>query len=422
MIRVTDLMKNNSLIRNVNRHQYEMDKVQNQLATGKRIQSPSDDPSGAAAQMFFQTRVTELDQFENNITTAQSRLNHTDGELANVTDIMQRIRELSIQASNGIYQGDNGFELRKVIASEIDQHLRSLIEIANSMDATGKPLFGGHTVENPPFKVVTANIRDLKGLEIPDQIVGIEYNGDMGKRLHEVERDQYIDVNIPGNKAFWGTNMSLTGSVDTSGYSAQTDQSFRIDGTEIHVVAGDTIDDIIDKINNAGINVKANRIGQDYMSLHTESPHQIWLEDLQSGSVLQDLGLISNDNPNPPSNYASSATVTGESLFDVVIKLRNDLYQADQLEIGGRDIANIDSAMENILHQRATVGARQNRLENHIKRVSWDKTYMTELLAKTEGVDVPETIMNLKWLETVHQYALNVGSRIIRPTLMDFLR
>lgn len=47
---------------------------------------------------------------------------------------------------------------------------------------------------------------------------------------------------------------------------------------------------------------------------------------------------------------------------------------------------------------------------------------MTELLASNEGIDVAETVMNLKWIESVHSYALNVGARIIKPTLMDFLR
>jgi flagellar hook-associated protein 3 FlgL len=45
-----------------------------------------------------------------------------------------------------------------------------------------------------------------------------------------------------------------------------------------------------------------------------------------------------------------------------------------------------------------------------------------ELLAKTEGIDYPEMIMNFKWLESVHQYALSVGAKTIKPTLMDFLR
>ena len=168
--------------------------------------------------------------------------------------------------------------------------------------------------------------------------------------------------------------------------------------------------------------MKASKIGADNISLHTSSPHQIWLEDMEGGTALRDIGLISSDKSEPPNNFAETARVTGSSVFDVLIKFRDDLIAGDQLEISGRDLGNLDSAMENVLRFRAEVGARQNRLEQHDKRVAWDKTYMQELLTKSEGIDVPETIMNLKWLESVHQYALNVGSRIIKPTLVDFIR
>ncbi len=422
MMRVTDLMKTNSLVRNLNRQQYEMDKVQNQLATGQKIEKPSDDPGVATNQMFFRSRLKELGQFGENVYNSADRLKLMDGELARVTDILQRIRELTVQASNGIYQGDDGFELKEAIASEVDQHLRALIEIANGRDAVRRPLFGGHVVEQEPFRVIHATVPGLKGLENQEQIVRVEYRGDIGSQMREVERDQYIDVNIPGNRVFWGTNMTVTGGVDTSEYVSTADQSFKIDGTEIRVAAGDTVNDIIDKINRSGIEVKASRIGQDFLSLHTTTPHQIWLEDAEGGTVLRDLGLVNPSETEPPANYAADARGSGMSLFDVVIKLRNDLMAADQLEISGRDLGNLDEALDNVLRYRSQVGARENRLEEHDKRIAWDKTYMTELLSKSEGIDVPETIMNMKWLESVHQYALNVGSRIIRPTLMDFLR
>lgn len=422
MIRTTDIMKNNNLVQNLGRHSYEMDKVQNQLATGKKIRSPADDPSAATNQMYFRTRVAELNQFEINLVDAKSRLDHVDGELASVTDILQRVRELTVQAANGTYQGDDGFELKNAIAKEIDQHLRGMIEIANGRDATGRPLFGGHVTERLPFEAIEANLPGLKGVDVKNWITTVQYRGDIGRQLHEVERSQYIDTNIPGNKAFWGTNMTLTSNVDASGYTAASEQSFRIDGVEIRVSSGDSMDDIIDKINNSGLEVQASRVGQDNLSLHSTSPHQIWLEDSEGGTVLRDLGLINDQNPNPPNNYSQSAVVSGASMFDVLIKLRNDLLTKDQLEIGGRDIANIDETLKNVLRYRAEIGARQNRVEEHTKRVSWDNTHMQELLAKSEGIDFSEAVVKLKWLETIHQYALNVGSRIISPQLMDFLR
>ncbi len=422
MIRTTDIMRNSGVLKNIQRHQYEMDKTQNQLSTGQKISKPSDNPGAATNLMYFRTRVSELDQFGNNINYAKDRLNHIDGNLASATEIMQRIRELTVQAANGIYQGDNGFELKKVIAEEIDQHLRQLIELANGKDASGRPLFGGFVTENNPFEVIQSSLPGLKGLDLPAQITSVQYQGDTGQRLTETDRGQYIDVNVPGNKAFWGTNMTVTGAVDTSGYRATTDQSFKINGTEIRVTAGDTVNDVIDKINSSGLELRASRIGQDYLSLHTTSPHQIWLEDSEGGTVLRDLGLVNGMDSRPPNNYAETASVSGMSLFDVVIKLRNDLYSADQLEIGGRDLGLIDETMENLLRHRSDAGARISRLEEAEKKTAWDQAYTTELLSKTEGVDFAETIMNLKWQETVHQYALNTGSRVIRQTLLDFLR
>lgn len=422
MMRITDIMKNSQLVRNVTRHQMEMDRVENQLATGQRIRRPADDPSGATNQMYFRTRVSELEQFENNLTNAQSRLNHMDGQLGSLTEIMQRVRVLAVQASNGIYQGDDHFELRNAIAREVDQHLRQMIQTGNGRDATGRYLFSGHQAEEEPFETLQASVPGLTGLGTENMITAVRYRGDIGMQLREVERGQYIDVNLPGNRVFWGTNMTVTSSQDGSGYVADREQVFRIDGVDIRVAAGDTIDDIIDKINNSNIEVKASKVGQDSLSLHTTSPHEIWLEDVGDSTALRDLGMINEGHSEPPGNYAESARVSGRSVFDLMIKLRDDLMAGDQLEISGNDLANLDEALNNLLRYRAEIGARQNRVEEHDRRVSWDQTFMTELLAKSEGVDVPEAIIDLKWLETVHQYALNIGARIIRPQLMDFLR
>ena len=70
----------------------------------------------------------------------------------------------------------------------------------------------------------------------------------------------------------------------------------------------------------------------------------------------------------------------------------------------------------------ATVGAKQNRIEQLAKRSENEKANVAEMLSKTEGIDYAETIMNFKWLESVHNYALAVGAKTIRQTLMDFLR
>jgi len=421
-MRITGQMTSNSLVKTLNRHQSDLDEIQTQIGTGMKIRKPSDDPGIATNQMYFRTRLHELEQFGRNLDDGKSRLDQADGALSTVTDILQRVRVLTVQASNGIYQGDKGFELEVAIGKEIDQHLRALIEIANSRDATGKYLFGGHTIDKAPFDAIETKEKGLKGINIQEGIVGVEYRGDIGEQIREIDRGEYIGVTVPGNRVFWGTNTSITAGKDVNEYVVPNDQRIKINGVEISIAAGDKLDDIIDKINSAPLDLKAARLGNNNISLSTTTPHQMWLEDIEGGTVLKDLGLIEPNASEPPGNFSRTATVTGLSIFDVLIQLRNDLTSRDQEKISGKDLGDIDLALENILRHRAAIGAKVNRIEHHATRMDFDRTFMTELLAKNESIDFPEAIMNLKWLESVHNYALNIGSRIIRPTLMDFLR
>lgn len=418
MIRVTNLMINNNLVGTLNRHQNNLQKSEKNLATGSKISLPSDDPAGAANQMLYRSRISELDQYTRNVTEAKDKLNIIDGQLDRVGEIFQRMRYLSVQAANGT---NSGFELKEAVAKEINQHLLALVDIANTKDATGRSIFGGSVIERDPFLPVYTHLM-TQGIDQGNALTGVQYQGDIQIQTRELERKEEMGITIPGNKVFWGTNTSIASNKDSSAWVSQGDQTFAIDGVKIEVASGDTINDIIDKINTAPLEVRASKGSQDDIILTSKTPHQIWLEDLNGSTALQDLGLIDGSNPEPPNNYSATATLSGLSIFDVVIMLRDDLIKGDTKLVGGRDLEALDIALENVLRYRSEVGARVNRLELHEKRLAWDKTYTGELLAKNESVDVTEEIVRLKWLETVHQYALRVGAGIIKPTLMDFLR
>ncbi len=406
------------MISTLNRQKSEMSETETQLSTGSRIHKPSDDPSGAANQLLLRTRMAELYQYNRNIGEAKDKLQIMDGQLDRVGEIFQRIRYLTVQAANGT---NSGFELKEAIAKEINQHLLALVDIANTKDATGRPIFGGSVIERDPFLPIYTHLM-TQGIDQGNAMTGVQYQGDIVSIGREIERFESMEIGIPGNRIFWGTNTSVASNRNSSNYVAMGDQKFAIDGYIIPVSGGDTINDIIDKINSAPLEVRASKGSQDDIILTSKTPHQIWLEDLDGGTVLQSLGLIDGSAPEPPNNFAPTATVSGLSVFDVAIMLRDDLIRGDQKMVGGRDLEALDSALENILRYRSEVGARVNRLEQHEKRIAWDSTYTQELLAKNESIDPVETIMNYKWLESVHQYALKTGADIIKPTLMDFLR
>ncbi len=420
MNRITNQMINNTMTYNLQRHQTEMDRIQDSLSTGKNVRTPRDNPIASTNQMMYHTRLTEVEQYLSNINESRSKLEEVDTALQSTLRIFQRLRVLAVQGANGIY---SSFELKEAAATEINQLLEELVNIANTKGATGRLIFGGYnTGSEEQFRVFVPVFQTLTAGNQGDAMIGVEYKGNIGKIMREVGKNEYMDVNIPGNQVFWATNQILTSNKDSTGYAASTNQTIRIDGKEINISAGDNLDIIIEKINNGDLGVKAIKGLRNNLVLETKNPHQIWLEDMGSGTVLRDLGMVNGSFPEPPNNYDPTVTVGGMSIFDMVIQLRDHLVKGDQELVGGPDLGLIDQGLENILKHVASIGAKQNRIEELTKRGEYDKANVLSMLSKTEGIDFAETIMNFKWLESVHQYALAVGAKTIRQTLMDFLR
>ncbi|MDK2811386.1 MAG: flagellar hook-associated protein 3 FlgL, partial [Petroclostridium sp.] len=127
-MRVTNNMLIRTMMLNLNSNLARMDKVQQQMATGKKIRVPSDDPIVAARALKFRTDVSEIEQFQKNTSDAMSWLEVTETALANMGDVLQRARELTVQASNGTLTDED----RQKIKAELGQLKQSIVEIGNT--------------------------------------------------------------------------------------------------------------------------------------------------------------------------------------------------------------------------------------------------------------------------------------------------
>ena len=95
-MRITNNMLINNMIKYIGNNLTRMDKLQAQLATGKKIQVPSDDPVVAARALKLRTDVAEIQQYQRNLKDAQSWLEITESALSDMGDIFQRVRELIV--------------------------------------------------------------------------------------------------------------------------------------------------------------------------------------------------------------------------------------------------------------------------------------------------------------------------------------
>lgn len=126
-----------SRIANVNNT--NMQNTMNALSSGKRINSAKDDASGLAVSTKMKSMIRGLNQASRNIADGSSMLNVASGYLQETTDILQRIRELSVQSSNGIYSS----EQRSMMQIEVSQLVSEVDRIASSATFNGLQLFTG---------------------------------------------------------------------------------------------------------------------------------------------------------------------------------------------------------------------------------------------------------------------------------------
>ena len=86
------------------------------------------------------------------------------------------------------------------------------------------------------------------------------------------------------------------------------------------------------------------------------------------------------------------------------------------------NLDNLDTRVDRVLTALGDIGARTNRIENMRERATSDEINLKTRLSEAEDVDLPETIMELQLQEVAYQAALNATSRVIQPSLLDFLR
>ncbi|MEE4639219.1 MAG: flagellar hook-associated protein FlgL, partial [Wenzhouxiangella sp.] len=121
------------------RQQGNLNQTQLQLSTGRKINSPSDDPIGAARLQSLERSVEVQEVYDRNVGRTRQRLQVEEAALQSAGDLIQRVRELTVQASNAPLSDGN----RTQIAQELRQRLDQLLAVANTRNGDGEFIFAG---------------------------------------------------------------------------------------------------------------------------------------------------------------------------------------------------------------------------------------------------------------------------------------
>ena len=386
-----------------------LNKTQEQISTGQRVNRPSDDPVAAARILKLDQELARVDTYQRNADLADNRLKQEESALESAVDILQRVRELTVQAGNGSLSAND----RLSISSEIKERLDQLATVANTRDASGEYIFSGFQGSVPAFQ------KDGSG--------SWNYQGDEGQRVLEIDDGVTVAISDHGKGIFENIPAAVTGEHT----NVVTAESF-ISGVKVvdeaalsAAYAGGFPDDITLEVDNS---VPPNILAFD----SNGNPLTVTPAEYQSGEPFVVAGVeaaLTDAVPGAGDTYTLKINEK-QSVFGTIENLVAGLESLSKGEGEGnaayddliaQTLVNLDNAQESLLLKQTELGGRMNIVESTQAFLEDSSVYSNEIRSQLQDVDYAEAISNLSFQSFVLQAAQQSFAKVSQLSLFDRL-
>lgn len=430
-MRVSSGMIFDAGISSINRQTASLLHLQQQVATNRRILTPSDDPVSAARALEVTQAGDIAAQFKRNQSAATSTLGLEEAQLGSAVDVLGRVHDLAVEAGNLSLTAAG----RRSIATELRFRFDQLLGIANSVDGDGQSTFGGFMGAGPAFGGSVDNI--LAGNEIV-------YQGDDGQRKLQVAPNRFIEVGDSGNDVFkrirngngyfatdyaagnTGTGVTTSGAVtDPAAWNAATTKNVAIRFT---VTGPVTTYDIVDTVSGNSL-LTGGAAPAPLVSQRTyQSGQPIVLS--QAGPPAFNLGANLTITGAPASGDSFSITPsTSQSLFVTMANLIGALEtppgtpaaEAKYLNEVGFAVRNLDQGMENVIRVRSAAGSRMAELESLTSLNEDLSLQYQQTLSDLQDIDYAKAVSDLTRKQTDLEAAQKSLAKISQLSLFNYL-
>lgn len=299
-LRITTLMSSRATLRDLNDDLGRVSKLQQKLASGKEIAQPSDDPYGASRALSLRGELEGLQQYQRNVGDATAWLNTTDTALGQVSDAIQRVRELLIQGGSDAA----GAQARANAADEIDQLTESIKQEANARYG-GRYVFSGTATDTAPYA--------LGGSDA--------YAGDAGTITREIGAGVQIPINADLSGLLGDGQPAADGKLlDTlRGIAAHLRGSTPADANALRTTDLQQLDASFDALNGirADVGARTNRLATAAarLSAFEENTTKL-LSDTEDADVAKTLIEYSTQQAAYNAALRAGASIVQSSLLD----------------------------------------------------------------------------------------------------------
>jgi len=412
-MRISTLQQHNTGVRQLLVNQASTVTTQQQISTGRRVLTPSDDPVASTRILQLQQDISLREQYMGNVTGATNRLSLEEATLSSVTENIARIRELTVNAGNGSMTAeDRGF-----IASEIDTRLEALVDLMNTKDPSNTYIFAGYKGETQPFQERAGG--------------GVSYEGDDGERVLDVSNSTEIKTNDSGKKLF----VDIKSAQDTF----FTQENAKNIGTGLisngfvsdqEAYSDFSPEDIIIQFNADSFVAPP---GPNYSVLSRSEGRPIdGLKGMlyQPGTELEIKGASFKlaGQPEPGDSFfirsspKQSLTDTVAGLVEGLRSLQDNPEDSAALNVLiENSLTNLDFAQSSVSEVQSEIGGRLNTLEN-IENLHADVDLVSqEVLSQLQDVDFAEAVSRLSLESFLLEAAQQSFVQINRLSLFNSL-
>lgn len=291
-MRITTFTLFNQLTRSLNDNLMSMSKLSTMLASGKKINNPSDDVSGMMKAMDYKVSINEIEQFKRNIDEATAHLSFADTAMSSATNALTRARELAVQGANDSVSTED----RVAMAEEIANLRDEIMSLANGK-FQGKNIFSGYKTSTESFTS------------------GFSYQGDSGEVNVMIDHNATMTINIPGNEAFSYGGTSFMETLDDL-YDTLTNTSSTATDISAYI---DDIDDALDQTANvrADIGARLNHLENRKSNLEERDVTlKTFLSETEDTDIASTVSEIAKTELALESLRQSGAATLSKSLLD----------------------------------------------------------------------------------------------------------
>jgi flagellar hook-associated protein 3 FlgL len=394
-------------LQNLYSRQTELSNQQEKLTSGKNVNRPSDDPTGAAQAERALTRLARISSDNRSLEVQRSAITLAESTLGDATSLVQKLRELVITAGNAGYSASD----RKSVAQEMSGLRDQLFALANARDANGTPLFGALGSASAPFT---------------DSSGGVSFNGVAGQRAS-------TESSIPGTmdgQAVWmnvasgnGSFALSTGTGNTGNLWTNTGQVLTPASLTGHnytitfsVVGAATTYSVQDTTNIPATTVLP-------APAVPPSPNPTYTPG--QAISFDGLSLVANGAPanGDTVQVVPSTTTNLFKVMDDAITAIGDpnLTSSQRAQAVGLALTQVDTGMNQLQAARSQAGEWMNRADNIQDAQEGRTLQLSADKSRAEELDMVKGISDFTRFQTGYQTALQSYAQVQKLSLFNFI-